>query len=182
MEGHFLGVAMLFIGMVLIVNALWLQGKVETKDVGVFNLLVGLLATVGVFYFAFVLKAFSLAGAMMLFAMTYLWVGVNALRGATDQRALGYYCLLVALVTIPFGIKALLGGDIGWTIEWVTYGILWYLFYQVLARGNTALTGVTVFTTFVVGIEALVTGWVYLYGYWPFGNWWPLATQVASSS
>jgi len=182
MEGHFLGVAMLFIGMVLIVNALWLQGKVETQDVGWFNLFVGILATIAVLYFAFVLKAIPLAGGAMLFAMTYLWVGVNAIRGATDQRALGYYCLLVAIVTIPFAIKALLGGDIGWAVNWVTYGILWYLFYQVLTVGNKALNGVTVFMTFLVGTTVLVTGWSYLYGYWPFGNWWPLATQVASSS
>jgi putative amide transporter protein len=169
--GHILGVSLLFIGKVLILNAIWLQGKVETKDVGVFNLIVGALAM-------FVSASFGLqaepniplmAGGS-LFAFTYLWVGINAVRGATDQRALGYYCLLVAIVTIPYAIKAFLGGDIGWTVEWVTYGILWFLFFMVLTLGNQSVMGLTVFMTYLVGIEVWITGWLYLYGYWPFGK------------
>src|SRR4029077_3121597 len=98
--GHTLGVSLLFIGKILIVNAIWLQGKVETKDVGVFNLIVGVLATVisvsyGLPYGIPAEHSVSLMGGGLLFAITYLWVGINALRGATDQRALGYYCLLV---------------------------------------------------------------------------------------
>src|SRR5688500_3339769 len=141
--GHILGVSLLFIGKILIVNAIWLQGKVETKDVGVFNLIVGTLAALISISFGLPvgLQAepnIPLMGGGLLFAITYLWVGINAVRGATDQRALGYYCLLVAIVTIPYAIKAFLGGpgpddgDIGWTVEWVTYGILWFLFYMVL--------------------------------------------------
>ena len=179
MQGHFLGVLMLFIGFILIVNAIWLQGKVDTKDVGWFNLLVGILAAIGVLYFGLVQPAnIPLSAGVMLFSMTYLWVGINALRGAEDQRALGYYCLLVAITTIPFAIKAFQGGDLGWTFEWVSYGILWYLFYQVLAAGNTRVMGLTVAITYFVGAEVAITGWMYLYGYWPFANYWPL-DQVA---
>lgn len=175
MTGHFLGVPLLFIGFVLIINALWLQGKVESKDVGVFNLIVGMIALIGVLDFGLVQNDIPLAGGVSLFAFTYLWIGVNALRGAEDQRALGYYCLLVAITTIPFAYKAFVGGDLGWGFEWVTYGILWYLFYLVLAKGNTKVMGLTIAMTFFVGIEVAVTGWIYLYGYWPFGNMWPLS-------
>ena len=97
MTGHFLGVPLLFIGFILVVNAIWLQGKVDTKDVGIFNLLVGILATIGALYFGLVQENFPLSAGGLLFAMTYLWVGINAIRGAEDQRALGYYCLLVAI-------------------------------------------------------------------------------------
>ena len=179
MTGSFLGVDLLFIGMVLLVNAAWLQGKVETKDVGVMNLLVGILASMSSIYFGWAQQSFALSAGAMLFAMTYVWVGVNALRGATDQRALGMYCMLVALVTIPYAIKAFKGGDLGWAFEWVTYGSLWYLFYVLLGKQNASVTGVTTALTYFVGAEVLVTGWIYLYGYWPFGNWWPLS--VASS-
>jgi putative amide transporter protein len=179
MTGSWLGVDMLFIGMILIVNALWLQGKVETKDVGYFNLFVGILATISVLYFGLVQNSIPLAAGGMLFAMTYLWVGVNAIRGATDQRALGYYCLLVAIVTIPYMSKAFQGGDLGWAFSWASYGILWYMFYQLLTKGN-ALGGLTTAMTYFVGIEVAITGWLYLYGYWPFGNWWPLVTKVAA--
>jgi hypothetical protein len=180
MTGHFLGVPLLFIGMVLLINAAWLNGRVDTKDVGVFNLLVGILGAAGAMYFGWGQQNFSLSAGAMLFAMTYLWVGINALRGATDQRALGMYCLLVALITIPYAIKALKGGDIGWAFEWVTYGTLWYMFYALLAKGNAKITGATAAMTYFVGAEVLVTGWVYLYGYWPFGNWWPIQSMVAS--
>lgn len=170
-----LGVAMFFIGKILIVNALWLQGKVDTKDVGYFNIIVGVLAALigasfGLWESAHGDFAIPLFAGIYLFAITYLWVGINAVRGATDQRALGYYCLLVAIATIPFAIKAYLGGDIGWTVEWVTYGILWFLFYQTLTVGNTKIAGLTIFMTYLVGIEVWVTGWLYLYGHWPFGG------------
>lgn len=178
MTGHFLGVQLLFIGFVLIVNALWLQGKVDTKDVGIMNLIVGTLGTIGALFYGLVQENIPLSGGAMLFAMTYLWVGFNAVRGAEDQRALGYYCLLVALVCIPFTVQAFRDGDLGWTFEWVTFGILWYLFYLVLTKGNTKVMGLTIATTYFVGIEVAITGWMYLYGYWPFGNWWPL--QVAA--
>jgi hypothetical protein len=175
MTGHFIGVPLLFIGFILIVNALWLQGKVDTKDVGVFNLIVGLLGFISALFFGLVQNDIPTAASGLLFAITYLWIGVNALRGAEDQRALGYYCVLVAITTIPYAYLAFVGGDLGWTFAWITFGVLWYLFYLLLAKGNTEIMGVTVFLTFFVGIEVAVTGWMYLYGYWPFGNMWPLS-------
>jgi len=178
MTGHFLGVPLLFIGMVLIINAAWLNGKVETKDVGVFNLLVGILGSMGAIYFGWAQQNFALSAGAMLFAMTYLWVGINALRGATDQRALGMYCMLVAVVTIPYAIKAFKGGDLGWAFEWATYGTLWYMFYLLLTKGKP-IASATAAMTYFVGAEVLITGWIYLYGYWPFGNWWPLQTAAA---
>jgi hypothetical protein len=179
MTGHFLGVQLLFIGFVLVVNAIWLQGKVDTKDVGIMNLLVGTLGTIGALYYGLVQENFPLSAGALLFAMTYLWVGFNAIRGAEDQRALGYYCLMVAIVTVPYAIKAFQGGDLGWAFAWVSFGILWYLFYQVLTKGNTKVMGMTIAMTYFVGIECLIIGWIYLYGYWPFVNFWPL--QMAAS-
>lgn len=180
MTGHFLAVPLVFIGMVLIINAAWLQGKVDTRDVGVFNVLVGILGAMGSFYFGWAQSDFPLSAGVMLFAMTYLWVGINAIRGATDQRALGMYCLLVAGVTIPYAIKAFKGGDLGWAFEWVSYGLLWFMFYQLLAKANSGLTGATAALTYFVGFEVLITGWLYIYGYWPFGNWWPLQALASN--
>jgi len=168
MTGHILGVPLLFIGFILIVNAIWLQGKVDTKDVGVFNLIVGLLAFISALFYGFVQENYPLSAGGMLFAITYIWIGINALRGAEDQRALGYYCGLVSLTTIPYAYHAFAGGDLGWTFEWITFGILWFLFYLLLAKQNTKIMAVTIFSTFFVGIEVAVTGWAYLYGYWPY--------------
>lgn len=169
-----LGVAMFFIGKVLIINALWLGGKVETKDAGVFNVMVGTLAVLvalsyGLWSGSHDGHVVPLMAGLMLFAFTYVWVGINALRGAEDQRGLGYFCLLVAIATIPFGYHAFLDGDMGWVFNWATYGILWFLFFMVLGVGSTKAMPATIFMTWFVGITVWVTGWTYLYGYWPFG-------------
>ncbi|KAF3999534.1 AmiS/UreI family transporter [Glaciimonas immobilis] len=174
MTGDFLGVPLMFIGIAVTLNAAWLGQKVDTRDVGIYNLLAGTLGAIGSVYFAWAHSNIPLSAAVMLFAMTFIWVGINAIRGAVDQRALGLYCLLVAIITIPFAIQAYRGGDLGWAFEWVTYGILWYLFYQLMGRANTRSMGLTIAVTYFVGIEVLITGWVYLYGYWPFGKMWPL--------
>lgn len=172
--GHIIGVSLLFVGMLLIVNARLLQGKVDVKDAGVFNLIVGSLATLISLSFGFPISSdaqpnIPLMAGGLLVAFTYLWVGINAVRGAEDQRALGYYCLLVAILTIPYSVHAYMGGDIGWTVGWIGYGVLWFLFFMVLAMGNHQLMGFTIFMTYLIGIQVWVTGWLYLYGYWPFG-------------
>ena len=168
MTAHITGVPLLFIGFLLIINAMWLQDKVDYKDVGVFNLIVGLLAFISALFYGFFQKDYPLSAGGMLFAITYIWIGINALRGAEDQRALGYYCGLVSLTTIPYAYHAFIAGDFGWTFEWITFGFLWFLFYLQLAKKNTNIMAVTIFSTFFVGIEVAVTGWAYLYGYWPF--------------
>jgi putative amide transporter protein len=168
--GHYLGVLMFFIGFILILNAAWLQGKLESKDVGIFNLIVGSLVAAGAQHIGVEQGNMPLSAAFYLFGFTYLWVGINAVRGATDQRALGGYCLLVAVATLPYAIQAYLGGDIGFAFEWLTWGVLWFLFFMVLTLGNQRVMGLTVFMTYFVGIEVTVTGWLFLYGYWPFGK------------
>tara|TARA_R110002049_G_scaffold274200_4_gene452152 strand:+ start:94 stop:612 length:519 start_codon:yes stop_codon:yes gene_type:complete len=163
----FIGVVMLLIGMLLLVNALWLQGKVETRDVGVFNLMIGLL-TVGYSAYLGVQEGNAhLSAAFMLFGVTYAWVGVNAIRGATDQKALGFYCLLVAILTLPFAYKTFLAGDLLFTIEWIAFGITWFLFYKLLFTGSNVVKPL-VMMVYLVGFGAAFTGWSMLYGYWPY--------------
>lgn len=174
LNGSFLGVNYLFIGMILVVNGAWLRGKTDSYDAGIFNLFVGVLATATAIYFGLVEHNYPIAAGGMLFGLTYLWTGWNALRGTTDQRALGIYCQLVAFVTIPYAVKALLGRDLGWTFEWISYGTLWYMFYQLHTVRRPWILKPTIAMTYFVGIEVATTGWLYLYGYWPFGNWWPM--------
>lgn len=180
MAGSYLGVPLLFIGFVLIVNAAWLQGKAESKDVGIMNLMVGVLGSLSAMYFGWKEGAFPLCAGALLFALTYLWVGVNAVRGAVDQRALGIYCLLVAIVTIPYAVKAFTGGDLGWAFEWLSYGLLWFFFFLLLGAQNAGIAKATTALTYFVGIEVAITGWVYLYGLWPFGKWWPMKAALLS--
>lgn len=164
---NFIGVVMLIIGMLLIVNAVWLQGKAETKDVGVFNLIVGALTILYSAYLALVAEQAALSAAFMLFGVTYFWVGVNAIRAAEDQKALGLYCLLVAILCVPFAIKTFQSGDLIFAMEWVAFGVTWFLFFRLLFAGGNVMK-VLVPMVYVVGTAAALTGWSMLYGYWPY--------------
>jgi uncharacterized membrane protein len=163
----FIGVVLLLIGMLLVVNAAWLQGKVETRDVGVFNLMVGLITVAYSAHLGLQEGNAHLSAAFMMFGVTYVWVGINALRGASDQKALGFYCLLVAVMTLPFTVKTFQAGDIVFTAEWVAFGITWFLFYKLLYAGNNVVKPL-VMMVYLVGFGAGFTGWSMLYGYWPY--------------
>jgi hypothetical protein len=112
----------------------------------------------------------------MLFGVTYVWVGINAVRGATDQKALGFYCLLVAILTLPFAYKTFLSGDMFFTIEWMAFGITWFLFYKLLYAGSNVVKPL-VLMVYLVGFGASFTGWSMLYGYWPYVH---LAVQAST--
>ncbi|MGH8670840.1 MAG: AmiS/UreI family transporter [Burkholderiales bacterium] len=173
-----LGMALLFIGFHLIVIALWLQGKCESKDVGLMALVTGLLATGNVLW-TFFHGGDGSTG--MLFAFTYLWLAYNATRGATDQRAFGYYCLLVAITTVPEAFLAFKAGSPMWAFEWASYGILWYMFYVLLAVPNNTILKPCTAMTYFVGIEVAITGYLYTKGGdWVaiFGNWWPFPGPI----
>lgn len=163
----YIGVLLLMIGMLLLVNAAWLQGKVETRDVGVFNLVVGVIGVFYSGYLALVEGNAHLSAAFFLFAMTYVWVGINALRGATDQKALGFYCLLVAILTVPFALKTFQSSDVVFGIEWVAFGITWFLFYKLLYSGSNVVKPL-IMMVYLVGSASAFTGWSMLYGYWPY--------------
>jgi hypothetical protein len=163
----YIGIVMLMIGMLLLINAAWLQGKAETKDVGVFNLVTGVITVAYSAYLGIVAGNAHLSAAFFIFGMTYVWVGINALRGATDQKALGLYCLLVAILTLPFALKTFQGGDPVFTIEWLAFGVTWFLFYKLLYTGSNVVKPL-IFMVYLVGFAAAFTGWSMLYGYWPY--------------
>ena len=164
----YIGVVMLMIGMLLLVNAAWLQGKAETRDVGVFNLVVGVITVAYSGYLGLAAGIAPLSAAFFLFGMTYVWVGINALRGAADQKALGFYCLLVAVLCMPFAFKTLQSGDLAFAIEWLAFGLTWFLFYQLLYAGKVAVMKPLIMMVYLVGFSAAFTGWSMLYGYWPY--------------
>ncbi len=165
---EFIGVLLFFIGFVLLINAAWLQGKCEATDAGVLNAIVGVLGVGTSVYIGFVAHNAPLSAGLLLFAITYIWVAVNALRGAKDQRAFGLYSLLVALATIPFAYKTSLANDPVFAFEWLCYGLTWFLFFLLFYKGKAAIMKTVIFMVYLVGLEAVITGWSMMYGYWPY--------------
>lgn len=156
-----LGLALLYVGAVLFVNGLWLLGKAEDREVALINLFTGLLTFSIALYTAFARPlgapaSFLAAGQMLLFSFTYLWVGLNNLFKLGDGRALGWYCLFVAISTLPSSFATFEAGDGRIGTMWLAWGALWFIFFLLhgLKRPITRLAG------WVTLAEAILTAWI----------------------
>jgi len=163
-----LGLALLYVGFVLIINGLWILGKLEARSVAPLNFFVGGLIVAGVLrtiltgteqaqYFG--------AAQSLLFGFTYLMVALNNCCGL-DGRALGWYCLLVSITAVPSGILAL--PDLGLFGLWVMWATLWFAFFLVLALGAERISRATGQWTIVNGIVTGVAAYFMLTDAWPW--------------
>lgn len=160
-------IGLFFVGAVLFVNGLFLLDKADAKGTAIMNLLVGalvglltLVMSIGTFVnpaTATIPKdnfQFWTTALTLLFSFTYFMVAGNILTGG-DGRAVGWYCLWVALAAAPTGIINFLWfSDWRFGIIWEMWAILWFLFFLVLGLGMQRLTRLTAYVTLV---EAFIT-------------------------
>jgi hypothetical protein len=164
-------VGLLYVGAVLFVNGLWLLGKAETRETALLNLFTGTLTFLISVYIAFTrpfgdAASFLTAGQVLLFSFTYLWVGLNNLFNLGDGRALGWYCLFVAITTVPMSLITFQSGDGRFGVIWLIWGALWFVFFLTLAlrRNLGSFTG---YATAIVGIATCwIPGFLLLAGRW----------------
>ncbi len=114
---------------------------------------------------------FSVSG-VFLFGLTYLYVGLDALR-ELGSVGLGWFCGLVAVLALTYaGVSA--ATDSFLAVLWLSWALLWALFFAILALGAR---GATVFTGWAALLLSQVTTTVPallgLLGLWPSG---PAAT------
>lgn len=162
-----LGIALLYVGAVLFVNALWLLNKAEAKSTGVLNAFVGGLIIVMALSNQFQAKDMPghLATAQsLLFGFTYLWVAISCFF-SLDNKALGYYCLFVAIVTVPSSLLTFRAGDSRFGMIWLMWGFLWFLFFLLLGLGKQ-ITKATAYVTLIVAIITGVVGYLILVQSW----------------
>src|SRR4029079_14866113 len=124
-----LGVVLLYVGVVVIVNGIWLMGQARVTAVGeagataaqahptfiqnpegsvlhLFTGFVGVVAAVTQMVQGNSqgdLGQVRGGGFTLLLSLTYLWVAANNFLSA-GGRAFGWYCLFVAITAIPAGI------------------------------------------------------------------------------
>lgn len=163
-----LGIVLLYVGAVLLINGVGSLGKIDAKASAVMNLFTGGIAlfinlvnlvnakTTGDFYGV---------GTGLLFAFTYLYVAITN-WWELDGAGLGWYCFFVAVTTVPSALMSYLGGDLRFTVIWLIWGALWYMFYLALAAkknlGNSlayASIAVGVFTCWIPGYMMLIGKW-----------------------
>ena len=158
------GLSLFWVGAVLFLNGLWVLGKVGDREIAVIDVFVGTLTLAVATYLAFGpgADAASIKGAafLLLFTFTYYWVAWNRWNGA-DGRGLGWFCLFVAITCAPIALQTFYGAHTLWdywlAISWVSWGVLWFLFYLVLAAGRTDLTRAT---GMLCTAEGIYTGWI----------------------
>jgi putative amide transporter protein len=165
-----LGLALLYVGAVLFVNGMWLLGKAEDREVGIMNLFTGVLTFLIAMYTAFTstgqIPLILAAGQTLLFSFTYLWVALNNFFHLGDGRGLGWYCLFVAVSTVPSSLITFQAGDGRFGVIWLVWGALWFVYFLVLAlkRNLGVFTG---WATALVGITTCwVPGYLILLGRW----------------
>src|SRR5919106_878104 len=125
-----LGVVLLYVGVVLIVNGIWLIGQarapaaagveavvaaeahptfIQNREVAILNIFTGFIGVVAAATLAVQgniegdLASIRGGGYILLFAFTYLWVAYNQYANA-GGHAFGWYCLFVAITAGVAGI------------------------------------------------------------------------------
>lgn len=165
-----LGLSLLYVGVVLILNGIWLLRYIDDREIVVINLCVAAISFLVASHTAFFAQTITdvrMAAMTLLFAITYFWVAYNRLQNC-DGRGLGWFSLIVAITVLPVVVTefwtALSLMEFWLAVAWAAWAVLWFAYFLLLVpqRISQKATGVL---TLVVGIT---TGWlpglVLLYG------------------
>lgn len=158
-----LGLALFYVGAVLILNGLWMLGRIGDREIPVINLFAGGISLLVALKLAFGdgadLASVKAAALSLLFSFTYLWVAINRYSGA-DGRGLGWFSLFVAITAVPVAADALriasTPGEWWLGLSWVAWSVLWLMFFLMLAR-HQPIVRLTAFTAIGQGV---LTGWI----------------------
>ncbi|WP_146585369.1 AmiS/UreI family transporter [Puniceibacterium confluentis] len=145
-----LPLSLLFVGAVLVLNGLWMSGRIDDREIVLINgataAITAAVATVSLVRAENVEDVRAVA-MTLLFSVTYLWVAFNRVSGS-DGRGLGWFSLFVALSVLPEAIRTLSTASSvmeTWLgLCWLAWAGLWFLYFLTLAmqrsfRKQTAL-------------------------------------------
>jgi uncharacterized membrane protein len=162
------GLVLLYVGAVLLINGVGGMGKIDLRSMAVMNFMVGGLALV-----ASLLQLaraetpadFFAVATFFLFTFTYLYVAIS-MWFELDMRGFGWFCLFVAITTIPCSLVTFERGDPRFGTLWLIWGALWYMFYLANVPGKDfgkllpiATISVGVLTCWIPGLMILTERW-----------------------
>lgn len=158
-----LGFLLFYVGAVLFLNGLWLMGRIQDREIVVINVVSGLVAAAVVIQGAFGTGAdeqsVRAAALTLMFATTYVWVAYNRLL-EVDGRGLGWFSLFVAITTVPVFLRAIAEAgsatEIWLAANWLFWGVLWFMYFLLLALGRPILRQ----TAWVTLLAGILTGWL----------------------
>lgn len=134
-----LPLSLLFVGAVLVLNGLWMAGRIDDREIVLIN---GATAAITAAVAAVSLvEARTIADVRavamtLLFSVTYLWVAYNRISGS-DGRGLGWFSLFVALSVLPEAVRTLSAAsamiELWLGLCWLAWAALWFLYFLTLA-------------------------------------------------
>lgn len=154
--------ALLFVGVVLTLNSLWMFEKIAEREIVLINLVVTVItASVAAFtaFGAVEMPEVKAAALTLLFSTTYLWVAYNRLTGV-DGRGLGWFSLIVSITVLPAAVQ-----DIGaattplalWLgVNWAIWSALWFMYFLMLTVKLPIQRATAAFALF----NGVFTGWL----------------------
>jgi hypothetical protein len=165
-----LGFVLFWVACALVYNTASAFGKVDGKETGPVNVIIGSLVVFIVLYGIvtdmFGQGTFWWAAQVLLFAFNFVFFGISSLRG-TDGRGPGWYSLFVAVLSPIAVYQATMAGDIKLALMWVSWGILWFLFWLVYALGMTQIARfVRWYQLFCLIVTIYIPGVVLLNNIW----------------
>lgn len=157
-----LGIALLYVGIVLFSNGVSRLTKVDPKSAAVMNLFTGGLSVIlnvtTLIHGEFAgggLADFYNAGTGLLFGFTYLYIAINGIFDL-DLRPYGWYSLFVAINSIPAGIISLMAGQWVMAVIWWLWGVLWLTgWIETVAKKNLGA-----FVGWLAMFEGIFTAWI----------------------
>lgn len=156
-----------YVGVVLILNGLWMLGRIADREILVINLLVGGLFLRIAYEHAFGAEtnpqSVREATLSLLFAFTYLWVAYNRFT-RSDGRGQGWFSLIVAITALFYSMLLLSASGDAWAVwtalSWMAWAMLWGMFFM-LQTLNWRLTRHTAWMAIAQGVvTGLLPGWL----------------------
>ena len=180
-------VGLLYVGAVLFMNGLMLIGLVPGKSAAILNFFVGVMQVV--FPTIILIQSnndlatiFGAAG-LYLFGFTYLYVAILQMTGISGE-GLGWFSIFVAACAVVIGIlQFTLVGDPVFGVIWLTWAVLWFLFFLLLALGRDSLTFTTGwFTIFVAHITGTIPAFFLLTGRYETNDGYAVVVAIAAAA
>lgn len=180
-------VGLLYVGAVLFINGLMLVGAIPGKSAGILNFFVGGMQVI--FPTLIILGAngdqatiFGASG-LYLFGFTYLYVAILQFTGISGE-GLGWFSLFVAACAVVIGYLQFtpVGNDPVFGVIWLTWAVLWFLFFLLLALGKTSLTKTTGwFTIFISHMTGTIPAFLLLLGWYDTNVGYAMIVAVAAA-
>ena len=157
-----LGLSLLYVGAVLILNGLWLSGRIEDREIVIINLVVAaisFLVAVHTAVYADTVASVRAAAMTLLFAITYLWIAYNRLQDC-DGRGLGWFSLFVSVTVVPVALLGFAQADsvmsVWSAVSWSAWAALWLVYFVLLSLQKPIQNFAAYFTLFC----GIFTAWL----------------------